>query len=38
MKNYERTTYEENVYKWLKRNGWADKYEYPGIYEIRIDD
>lgn len=38
MKNYERTTYEENVYKWLKRDGWADKYEYPGIYEIRIDD
>ena len=38
MKNYERTTYEENTYKWLKRNGWGDRYEYPGIYEIRIDD
>ena len=38
MKNYERTTYEENVYKWLKREGLADKFEYPGIYEIRIDD
>ena len=38
MKNYERTTYEENVYKWLKRDGLADKFEYPGIYEIRIDD
>ena len=38
MKNYERNTYEENTYKWLKRNGWADRFEYPGIYEIRIDD
>lgn len=38
MKNYERNNYEENVYKWLKRNGWADTFEYPGIYEIRIDD
>ena len=38
MKNYERTTYEENTYKWLKRNGWGDRYEYPGIYEICIDD
>ena len=38
MKNYERTTYEENTYKWLKRNGWGDRYEYPGIYKICIDD
>ena len=38
MKNYERSTYEENVYKWLKRNGWADRFEHPGIYEIRIDE
>ena len=38
MKNYERNTYEENTYKWLKRNGWADSFEYPGIYEIRIDE
>ena len=37
MKNYERNTYEENVYKWLKRDGWADKFEYPGIYQISID-
>lgn len=37
MKNYERNTYEENTYKWLKRDGWADRFEYPGIYEIRIN-
>ncbi len=38
MKNYERNTYEERVYKWLKRDGWADRFEYPGIYEIRINN
>ena len=37
MKNYEKTSYEENAYKWLKRNGWGDRFEYPGIYEICID-
>ena len=38
MKHYEKTSYEENAYKWLKRDGWGDRFEYPGIYEIRIDD
>ena len=37
MKSCERNTYEENAYKWLKRNGWGDRFEYPGIYEICID-
>ena len=38
MKHYEKTSYEENAYKCLKRDGWGDRFEYPGIYEIRIDD
>ena len=32
------TKYEENVYNWLKRKGYADKYEHAGIYCIKIDD
>ena len=32
------TRYEENVYNWLKRKGYADKYEHVGIYCIKIDD
>ena len=32
------TRYEENVYNWLKRKGYADKYEHAGIYCIKIDD
>ena len=29
--------YSQNVYKWLKRKGLAQKYEHPGIYCIKID-
>ena len=32
------TRYEENVHNWLKRKGYADKYEHAGIYCIKIDD
>ena len=32
------TRYEENVYNWLKRKGYAYKYEHAGIYCIKIDD
>jgi len=31
-------SYEENAYKWFKRKGYASKYEYPGIYCIKIDN
>ncbi len=29
--------YVDNVYNWLKRKGLAAKYEYAGIYCIKID-
>jgi hypothetical protein len=31
-------TYEDNAYYWMKRKGLAGKYEYAGIYCIKIDD
>ena len=31
------TTYEDRVYAMLKRDGWAEQFEHPGIYEISID-
>lgn len=31
-------SYEENAYKWFKRKGYANKYEYAGIYCIKIDN
>ena len=31
-------SYESTMYEWLKRQGFADKYEYAGIYCIKIDD
>ena len=30
-------TYEDNAYNWLKKIGLAAKYEYAGIYCIKID-
>ena len=30
--------YAENMYEWLKRKGYAEKYEHAGIYCIKIDD
>ncbi len=30
--------YQENMYNLLKRKGLADKYEFAGIYCIKIDD
>ena len=30
--------YEENAYNWLKRKGLAAKYEFAGIYCIKIDN
>lgn len=30
--------YAENMYQWLKRNGYADKYDHAGIYSISIGD
>ena len=30
-------TYEDRVYAMLKRNGWANKFEHPGIYQISIN-
>ena len=30
--------YETNAYNWLKRKGLAEKYEFAGIYCIKIDD
>lgn len=29
--------YVENMYGWLKRKGYAEKYEHAGIYCIKID-
>lgn len=31
------TPYEQNMYNYLKRKGFADKYEHAGIYSISID-
>ena len=31
-------SYEDNVYNWLKKAGYADKYEHAGIYCIKIDE
>ena len=31
-------SYADNAYEWLKRKGFADKYEHAGIYCIKIDD
>ena len=30
--------YAENMYEWLKRKGYAPKYNHAGIYCIKIDD
>lgn len=30
--------YAENMYNWLKRRGLAAKYEFAGIYCIKVDD
>ena len=30
--------YEDNAYNWLKRKGFAEKYEFAGIYCIKIDE
>ena len=30
--------YAENMYNWLKRKGYAEKYDHAGIYCIKIDD
>ena len=30
--------YRENMYNYLKRKGYADKYDHAGIYCIKIDD
>lgn len=30
-------TYADNAYNWLKEKGLAEKYEYAGIYCIKID-
>ena len=32
-----KNTYAENVYAMLKRQGWQDRFEHPGIYQICID-
>ena len=29
--------YSQNMYQWLKRNGYAQQYEHAGIYQITID-
>ena len=29
--------YAENMYEWLKRKGYAEKYDHAGIYCIKID-
>lgn len=31
-------TYEDNMYNWLKKKGYAEKYECAGIYCIKVDD
>ena len=30
--------YVDNMYNWLKKKGYAEKYEHAGIYCIKIDD
>ena len=30
--------YEDNAYNWLKSKGYAEKYEFAGIYCIKIDN
>ena len=30
--------YAENMHNWLKRRGLAAKYEFAGIYCIKVDD
>lgn len=30
--------YAENMYEWLKRKGYAPKYDHAGIYCIKIDN
>ena len=30
--------YAENMYEWLKRKGYGEKYDHAGIYCIKIDD
>jgi len=32
------SNYAKNMYSWLKRRGFADKYEFAGIYCIKIDE
>ena len=29
--------YSQNMYQWLKRNGYAQQYEHAGIYQITVD-
>lgn len=31
-------TYAENMYNWLKQRGLANKYEFAGIYCIKVDE
>ena len=31
-------SYAENMYEWLKRKGYGEKYDHAGIYCIKIDD
>ena len=33
-----KSSYAENMYGWLKRKGYAPKYDHAGIYCIKIDD
>ena len=37
MKHGSGATYEDRVYAMLKRDGWAEQFEHPGIYEICIN-
>lgn len=30
-------TYTENMYQWLKRQGYGQQFEHPGIYKITIN-
>ena len=30
-------SYEDNAYHWMKHKGLAEKYEFAGIYCIKID-
>ena len=31
-------TYAENMYNWLKQRGLANKYEFAGVYCIKVDE